>query len=124
MATNAQEIQLTDEQRRTLAELAERTGRPWYEVLSDAIRSYRPSADNGGADACDRLSVTPLSPAAAAMVPCSEQRPRRRRCWLTECPARCSRWRRISTCRRGVVPGTLIRFGGDCYGLAAVASNG
>ena len=51
MATNAQDILLTDEQRRTLAELAERAGRPWYEVLSDAIRSYRPSADNGGAGA-------------------------------------------------------------------------
>lgn len=49
MVTNAQDIQLTDEQRRRLAELAERSGRPWYEVLSDALQSYRPSTDNGGA---------------------------------------------------------------------------
>ena len=35
MATDPRDIQLTDEQRRLLAEEAERSGRPWQEVLND-----------------------------------------------------------------------------------------
>jgi hypothetical protein len=42
MATDPQEIQLTDEQRKTLADLADTTGKPWREVFSEALHSYRP----------------------------------------------------------------------------------
>lgn len=35
MATNPQDITLTDEQRKLLAEKAEETGRPWTELLQE-----------------------------------------------------------------------------------------
>jgi hypothetical protein len=53
MAIDPQEISLSVEQKRQLAELANRTGRPWPEVLAEAIESYRthggsaPSAGRG-----------------------------------------------------------------------------
>ena len=45
MATNPQHIQLTDEQRKQLSELAEQTGKPWTQVFSEALRSYHPNSD-------------------------------------------------------------------------------
>ena len=42
MATDPQEIQLTEEQRKALADLADTTGKPWPQVLAEALRCYRP----------------------------------------------------------------------------------
>lgn len=39
---NAEQIELTLDQKRQIAETAERAGRPWPEVLSEALRCYRP----------------------------------------------------------------------------------
>ena len=41
MATNPQEIQLTEEQKQALAELADETGRAWPVVFAEALRTYR-----------------------------------------------------------------------------------
>jgi hypothetical protein len=41
MATDPRQIELTAEQRQQLAEVADRTGRPWDAVLSEAISTYR-----------------------------------------------------------------------------------
>ncbi len=43
MAIDPQQIELNDEQRKALARVAEQTGRPWSEVLSEALRRSRPS---------------------------------------------------------------------------------
>lgn len=43
MAVDPYEITLNAEQRRQLAELADRAGRPWPEVFAEAIQSYCPS---------------------------------------------------------------------------------
>ena len=40
MAIDISQIQLTDAERRFVAEVAERTGKPWAEVLKDALRQY------------------------------------------------------------------------------------
>ena len=40
---NAEQIELSLDQKRQIAETAERAGRPWPEVLSEALRSYRPA---------------------------------------------------------------------------------
>lgn len=42
MAIDPREIELTTEQKRQLAGLAEQSGRSWADVLTDALRSYRP----------------------------------------------------------------------------------
>jgi len=47
MATNPQEIQLSDEQKRQLAEAADRAGKPWPEVFSDALGAHRPPLQTG-----------------------------------------------------------------------------
>lgn len=54
MAVDPQEIALSAEQRRQLAELADRTGRPWPDLLAEAIESYRPQ--NGPSSAAKRGS--------------------------------------------------------------------
>lgn len=42
MSPSAEAIELTAEQKREIAETAARAGRPWQEVLSAALRTYRP----------------------------------------------------------------------------------
>jgi hypothetical protein len=37
MAIDIQEIELTEEQKRRIAELAEETGRPWKEILDEQL---------------------------------------------------------------------------------------
>ncbi len=47
---NAESIELNLEQKQQIAETAERAGRPWPEVLEDALRHYRAptaSSQNG-----------------------------------------------------------------------------
>ena len=46
MAVDPNYIQLTPEQQKRLAELANETGKPWPEVFSEALRSYRPARDD------------------------------------------------------------------------------
>ncbi len=46
MAINPKAIELTPEQRQQLADLADRAGSPWEEVLSEALSALRPR--NGG----------------------------------------------------------------------------
>ena len=41
MSINISEIQLSDAERRQLAELAAQTGKPWGEVLAEALATYR-----------------------------------------------------------------------------------
>lgn len=42
MSVDPAQIELTDEQKRRVAELAERTGLPWADILSEALRHWRP----------------------------------------------------------------------------------
>jgi len=42
MAIDPQDMMLTEQQRRMLADLAARTGRPWNDLLTEAIGSYHP----------------------------------------------------------------------------------
>ena len=46
MATDPKEIQLDNEQRNLLAELSEKTGKPWPELLAEAIGSVRSAANH------------------------------------------------------------------------------
>ncbi len=48
MAVDPLEIQLTPEQRSELARLADATGKPWAEVLKEALGSYRPLGTRNG----------------------------------------------------------------------------
>jgi hypothetical protein len=48
MATNSQDIQLNDEQKRDLAALEQQTGRPWAVVFAEALRSYRTQVEDSG----------------------------------------------------------------------------
>lgn len=42
MSSPVETIELTPDQKREIAETAARAGRPWQEVLSDALQSYCP----------------------------------------------------------------------------------
>jgi hypothetical protein len=42
MSVNPQSVALSDSQKLALAELADFTGKPWPEVLSEALSAYRP----------------------------------------------------------------------------------
>jgi hypothetical protein len=48
MSVDPHSISLTDDQRRALADLADQSGRPWPELLAEAIASYRPKAAANG----------------------------------------------------------------------------
>ncbi len=51
MAIDPNQIQLTEELKEQLARKAEETGRPWTEVFSEAVRTYRPPrTENAGAE--------------------------------------------------------------------------
>ena len=47
MTVNPEHIQLSDDQKQDLARIADETGKPWAEVLSEAIQSYRHSRRRG-----------------------------------------------------------------------------
>jgi len=64
MSISAENIALSEEQKQQLALLAEQTGKPWDEVLREALISYRARAGaaNGGQeesfyDAATRLGL-------------------------------------------------------------------
>jgi hypothetical protein len=43
MSVDPKTISLTDAQRRALAELSDKSGKPWPEVFTEALSAYRPS---------------------------------------------------------------------------------
>ena len=53
MAVDFREIQLSDEQKQRVAELAEQTGKPWREIVDERL-----SSSNSGAT---RVSSKPLT---------------------------------------------------------------
>lgn len=48
MPIDPQQIQLSDQQRKQLAETAEKTGRPWDELLNDALRTIGVQDEEAG----------------------------------------------------------------------------
>jgi len=48
MAIDPRQIHLSDDQRKQLAETAEKSGRPWDELLDDALRGIGVGGDAGG----------------------------------------------------------------------------
>jgi hypothetical protein len=48
MSVDPKTISLTDAQRKALAELSDQSGKPWPEVLSEALSAYRPKAEANG----------------------------------------------------------------------------
>lgn len=50
MAIDFREIQLSDEQKRRVAQLAEQTGRPWREIVDEGLASLTGVAENGEAE--------------------------------------------------------------------------
>jgi len=47
MVTNPNDIQLTEADKQRLATIADRYGRPWAEVLQDALTTYAEGRDEG-----------------------------------------------------------------------------
>jgi hypothetical protein len=45
MAIDPRQIELSPDQQRLLADAAERTGRPWSDVLAEALRRYSASSE-------------------------------------------------------------------------------
>jgi predicted transcriptional regulator len=48
MSVDPHSISLSDSQRQQLADLANQSGRPWPELLAEAIASYRPRVEANG----------------------------------------------------------------------------
>ena len=46
MKTDPSQIELSPEQKASLAQLAEKSGKPWPEVFREALRSYQPHNGN------------------------------------------------------------------------------
>ena len=47
MATDLREIQLSEDQKRRIAKLAEQTGKSWKEIVDEGLASLAEIADNG-----------------------------------------------------------------------------
>jgi hypothetical protein len=68
MSVDPKTISLNDAQRKALAELSDKSGKPWPQVLSEALSAYRPKAETNGrngesfSEAADRLGLV-LKPA-------------------------------------------------------------
>lgn len=48
MSVDPKTIALTDAQKKALAELSDKTGKPWPDVFSEALSEYRPKMDVNG----------------------------------------------------------------------------
>jgi hypothetical protein len=48
MSVDPKTILLTDSQRQTLAELSDKSGKPWAEVFTEALATYRPKQETNG----------------------------------------------------------------------------
>jgi hypothetical protein len=48
MSVDPKTIALTDAQKRALAELSDMTGKPWPDVFSEALSTYRPKTEANG----------------------------------------------------------------------------
>ncbi len=48
MSVDPKSISLNDAQRHVLAELSDQSGKPWPEILTEALTLYRPAAANNG----------------------------------------------------------------------------
>ena len=48
MSVDPKTISLSDAQRRALAELSDKSGKPWPEVFSEALSLYRPKVETNG----------------------------------------------------------------------------
>lgn len=63
MSVDPKTISLSDAQRKALAELSDKSGKPWPDVFSEALSAYRPKADTNGrnvesfSEAAERLGL-------------------------------------------------------------------
>ena len=63
MSVDPKTISLTDAQRKALAELSDKSGKPWPELLSEPLTSNRPKAETHGqngesfSEAAERLGL-------------------------------------------------------------------
>jgi hypothetical protein len=48
MSVDPKTIALTEAQKRALAELSDKSGKPWPEVFSEALSGYRPKSEANG----------------------------------------------------------------------------
>lgn len=48
MSVDPKTIALTESQKRALAELSDKTGKPWTDVFSEALSDYRPKTETNG----------------------------------------------------------------------------
>lgn len=48
MSVDPKTIALTEAQKRALAEVSDKTGKPWPDVFSEALSSYRPRNEENG----------------------------------------------------------------------------
>jgi hypothetical protein len=51
MSVDPKTISLNDAQRKALAELSDKSGKPWPEVLTEALSTYRPRTETNGKNA-------------------------------------------------------------------------
>lgn len=63
MSVDPKTISLTDAQRKALAELSDKSGKPWPEVLAEALSAYLPKGETNGrsgesfSEAAERLGL-------------------------------------------------------------------
>jgi hypothetical protein len=51
MSVDPKTISLNDAQRKALAELSDKSGKPWPQVLTEALSTYRPHTETNGKNA-------------------------------------------------------------------------
>lgn len=68
MSISPNQIQLSPEQQQRLAELADRTGKSWEEVLADALRDYRDRHQAGTSNGGDSFYDAAMRPGLLGCV--------------------------------------------------------